>query len=64
MILGKHGMFRAKSSSAIAMDAPGDEDQLGHETPRELQGYAGELNGLSTRTRADLAYSRAFWPPP
>ena len=56
-LLQRYSLLESNGISCTNMDGPASDD---HEPDlkqlRELQGFAGELNWLATRTRVDLAY--------
>ena len=56
MILVKHGFDKANGIQAISMESPSEETAPTAAGLKTLQPYAGELNWLATRSRADLAY--------
>ena len=56
MVLEKHGLLECKKLTHVQMDSMGEVDLPTPELLRILQAFAGELNWLATRTRADLAY--------
>ena len=56
MIIVQHGFDKANGVQAISMESPSEETAPTAAELNTLQSYAGELNWLATRSRADLAY--------
>ena len=56
MILVKHGFDQPNGIQAISMESPSEETAPTAAGLNTLQPFAGELNWLATRSRADLAY--------
>ena len=55
-LLFKYGFEKCNGIQSVTMEAPVDEDPPDADELRTLQCYVGELNWLSTRSRADLSY--------